>query len=120
MEINMRGLCPLIQVFDMDNSLHFYCELLGFEIVEKAAGGGWAWRRHGTAELMLNTVYDEGERPEKPDPARLLAHEDTGFGFFNWMSRCGQRVRIPPGERRRRVKTEGCLVRNEANVPERS
>ena len=56
MEINMRGLCPLIQVFDMDNSLHFYCELLGFEIVEKAAGGGWAWLRHGTAELMLNTA----------------------------------------------------------------
>src|SRR5713226_7039525 len=49
MEINMRGLCPLIQVFDMDNSLHFYCELLGFEIVEKTAGGGWAWLRHGTA-----------------------------------------------------------------------
>ena len=30
MAIHMRGLCPLIQVFDMDNSLHFYCELLGF------------------------------------------------------------------------------------------
>jgi len=79
MEINMRGLCPLIQVFDMDNSLHFYCELLGFEIVEKAAGGGWAWLRHGNAELMLNTAYDEGERPEKPDPARLLGHQDTGL-----------------------------------------
>ena len=39
MEINMRGLCPLIQVFDMDNSLRFYCELLGFEIVEKVAVG---------------------------------------------------------------------------------
>ena len=37
MEINMRGLCPLIQVFDMGNSLRFYCELLGFEIVEKSA-----------------------------------------------------------------------------------
>ena len=79
MEINMRGLCPLIQVFDMDNSLHFYCELLGFEIVEKAAGGGWAWLRHGNAELMLNTAYDEGERPEKPDPARLFGHQDTSL-----------------------------------------
>ena len=76
MEINMRGLCPLIQVFDMDNSLHFYCELLGFEIVEKAAGGGWAWLRHGNAELMLNTAYDEGERPEKPDP-RVCSHIKT-------------------------------------------
>jgi hypothetical protein len=57
MAIHMRGLCPLIQVFDMDNLLRFYCELLGFEIVEKAAGRGWAWLRHGTAELMLNTAY---------------------------------------------------------------
>src|SRR5256885_17106795 len=79
MQIKMRGLCPLIQVFDMDNSLRFYCELLGFEIVEKAAGGGWAWLRHGTAELMLNTAYDEGERPEKPDAVRCLAHQDTGL-----------------------------------------
>ena len=79
MQIKMRGLCPLIQVFDMDNSLRFYCELLGFEIVEKAAGGGWAWLRHGTAELMLNTAYEEGERPEKPDTARWLGHQDTGL-----------------------------------------
>ena len=79
MAIHMRGLCPLIQVFDMDDSLHFYCELLGFEIVEKSAGGGWAWLRHGTAELMLNTAYDEGDRPEKPDPARLLGEDFTLF-----------------------------------------
>jgi glyoxylase I family protein len=79
MEIEMRSLCPLIQVFDMDTSLHFYCDLLGFEIVQKAERGGWAWLRHGDAELMLNTAYDDGERPESPEPARLAGHEDTGL-----------------------------------------
>ena len=79
MAIDMRGLCPLIQVFDMDASLRFYCDVLGFEIVGKAAGGGWAWLRHGGAELMLNTAYDDDERPAQPDPARMLGHKDTGL-----------------------------------------
>jgi len=79
MKIEMRGLCPLIQVFDMETSLRFYCELLGFEIVQKAPGGGWAWLRHGDAELMLNTAYDDGERPDKPEATRLFAHQDTGL-----------------------------------------
>lgn len=79
MGIDMRGLCPLIQVFDMDTSLHFYCDLLGFKVVQKAERGGWAWLRHGDAELMLNTAYDDDERPEKPDPKRVSGHQDTGL-----------------------------------------
>ena len=77
MRIDMRGLCPLIQVFDMDASLHFYCDLLGFEIVQKWEGGGWAWLRHGSAELMLNTAYEEDDRPEQPDPRRVCGHQDA-------------------------------------------
>jgi glyoxylase I family protein len=79
MGIEMRGLCPLIQVFDMDTSLRFYCDLLGFELVEKSKGAGWAWLRHGDAELMLNTAYDDGERPQTPDPMRVLGHQDTAL-----------------------------------------
>jgi glyoxylase I family protein len=79
MAIEMRGLCPLIQVFDMGTSLRFYGDVLGFQIIEKSPAGGWAWLRHGDAELMLNTAYDDDERPQKPDPARLLAHQDTGL-----------------------------------------
>ena len=79
MAIQMRGLCPLIQVFDMETSLRFYCDLLGFEVVEKAAGGGWAWLQHGDAQLMLNTAYDDDARPVQPDPTRVLGHQDTGL-----------------------------------------
>jgi catechol 2,3-dioxygenase-like lactoylglutathione lyase family enzyme len=76
----IRGLCPLIQVFDMPTSLRFYRDVLGFSEVRKSGDGddvGWAWLRHGEAEIMLNTAYDVGERPFAPDPARVAAHADT-------------------------------------------
>jgi glyoxylase I family protein len=81
MPIDMRGLCPLIQVFDMHTSLNFYCDLLGFEIVQKSPGDGWAWLRSGDAELMLNGAYenDDKDRPAKSDSQRMLWHYDTGL-----------------------------------------
>lgn len=80
MGIAIRGLCPLIQVFDMPTSLRFYRDVLGFAEVQKSGQGddvGWAWLRHGDAEVMLNTAYDVGERPSMPDTARVAAHADT-------------------------------------------
>jgi glyoxylase I family protein len=41
------------------------------------AAGGLGF--NGNAELMLNTAYDDAERPEKPDPTRTLGHQDTGL-----------------------------------------
>jgi glyoxylase I family protein len=76
----IRGLCPLLQVFDMPTSLRFYREILGFSEVQKSGPGddaGWVWLRNGDAELMLNTAYDDGERPAVPDAARVAAHADT-------------------------------------------
>ena len=80
MGLGIRGLCPLIQVFDMPTSLHFYRDILGFGEVQKSGPSddvGWAWLRHGEAEVMLNTAYDVGERPPAPEPARVAAHADT-------------------------------------------
>jgi glyoxylase I family protein len=78
--LTIRGLCPLIQVFDMPSSLRFYRDVLGFAEVQKSGPGddvGWTWLRHGEAEVMLNTAYDVGERPSVPDAARVAAHADT-------------------------------------------
>jgi glyoxylase I family protein len=78
--LTIRGLCPLIQVFDMPSSLRFYRDVLGFAEVQKSGQGddvGWTWLRHGDAEVMLNTAYDVGERPSVPDRARVAAHADT-------------------------------------------
>jgi catechol 2,3-dioxygenase-like lactoylglutathione lyase family enzyme len=83
MAIDMRGVCPLLQVFDMPTSVRFYRDVLGFEIVGNAPTRapdefGWCWLRHGDGtEIMLNTAYDYGERPDQPDPARIAAHGDT-------------------------------------------
>jgi len=83
MPIDMCGVCPLLQVFDMPTSVRFYRDILGCEIVGNAPllgedEFGWCWLRHGeSTEIMLNTIYDYGERPDHPDPARAAAHGDT-------------------------------------------
>ena len=87
MAIEMRGLAPLLQVFDMTESVAFYCGLLGFEVVQaspevEAPEGRfshWMWLRRDGAEVMLNTAYDSGERPPARDPERERAHGDTGL-----------------------------------------
>jgi catechol 2,3-dioxygenase-like lactoylglutathione lyase family enzyme len=78
--IAVRGLCPLLQVFDMPASLRFYRDVLGFSEVEKSGEGDdvdWAWLRHGSAQLMLNTAYEGDHRPPSPDPSRAAGHADT-------------------------------------------
>ena len=84
MSLQVSGVCPLIQVFDMPTSLRFYRDTLGFELVSRSGDTddcGWAWLRLGNAELMLNTAYDGGERPTEPDPTRAAAHFDTCLYF---------------------------------------
>jgi catechol 2,3-dioxygenase-like lactoylglutathione lyase family enzyme len=82
MTLELEGLCPLIQVFDMRTSLRFYRDVLGFAVVMQAPAGDapdWVLLRLGEAELMLNTAYEAHERPPAPDPARIAAHRDTGL-----------------------------------------
>ena len=86
MAIDIRGIAPLIQVYDMPVSVHFYRDLLGFELVSHSpfyAEGEfhWALLRLNGAEIMLNTAYDEGERPDKPEAARAMFHDDTCLYF---------------------------------------
>lgn len=78
----VEGLVPLLQVFDMPRALAFYRDLLGFRIIEQSPGGDtcdWAWLRRGSAQLMLNTMYEADERPANPDFTRSAAHQDTGL-----------------------------------------
>jgi catechol 2,3-dioxygenase-like lactoylglutathione lyase family enzyme len=84
MAIKVRGLAPLLQVFDMPESIRFYRDLLGFEVVHTSAQDDrfdWALLRLDTSELMLNTAYEEDSRPPAPDPARIAAHDDTCIYF---------------------------------------
>lgn len=87
MALDVRGLTPLLQVYDMPASVRFYCDLLGFEVVSTSPVLGddrfhWALLRLGDAELMLNTAYKfDNDRPAEPEHARTAAHNDTGLYF---------------------------------------
>jgi catechol 2,3-dioxygenase-like lactoylglutathione lyase family enzyme len=72
---------PLLQVFDMQTSLKFYCDVLGFQIVDKTDHDWWAMIRLGDATLMLNTAYEAGERPPSAHPERVRGHGDVSLYF---------------------------------------
>ncbi len=87
MAIEVRGLVPLLQVYDMAASVRFYRDVLGFEIAATSPVLGedrfhWALLRLGSSELMLNTAYEfDEERPPERDRARTAAHDDTCIYF---------------------------------------
>lgn len=87
MTIQIRGIFPLLMVYDMPTSIHFYRDLLGFAIVSNSpllpsGSFHWALLRLDGSELMLNTAYEfDEERPVPPDPARVAAHGDTMLYF---------------------------------------
>ena len=82
--MEIRGLVPLLEVFNMPAAIDFYQRVLQFELVETAGPPediGWALLRRNGIELMLNTAYEATERPVNPDPARVAAHSDTTLYF---------------------------------------
>ena len=84
MPVDIRGVAPLFQVFDMPTSMKFYCDVLGFEIVNTSKPGpvfDWAWLRLNDVEVMLNTAYESDQRPSTPDTTRISAHDDTCLYF---------------------------------------
>lgn len=84
MPLELRGVTPLLQVFDMPRSLAFYRDTLGFAIVSEVPPddrADWAWLRLGDADLMLNTRYEAHDRPQEPAPTAYAIHDDTGLFF---------------------------------------
>ena len=88
MAIQIQGLAPLVQVFDMPRSIHFYRDLLGFKLTGKSKEKSrdpddvdWAMLQLSNATIMLNTAYDPDDVPAQPDPARWSGHQDTCLYF---------------------------------------
>ena len=86
MTIEVRGVCTLLQVFDMPTSLQFYRDVLGFTVVDTSdprAGdrADWCLLRLDASEIMLNTAYEGPERPQKPEASRVAAHADICLYF---------------------------------------
>ncbi len=84
MTVDIRGMVPLLQVFDMPTAIRFYRDLLSFEVMSTSGPGddcGWALLKFKDVEIMLNTAYERDQRPAAPDPARVAAHDDTCLFF---------------------------------------
>ncbi|HMQ03605.1 MAG TPA: VOC family protein [Pyrinomonadaceae bacterium] len=84
MGIEIKSLCPLIQVFNMRRSLAFYRDVLGFEVVADSGGGddaSWAWLHRDGINLMLNDQYEPGQVPPECPPDRVKWHKDTCLYF---------------------------------------
>ena len=85
MSIEVRGVCVLLQVFDMPTSVRFYRDVLGFEVVQTSPRDGdqfdWGLLRLGDTQVMLNTAYEQDYRPPQPEPQRIAAHDDTCLYF---------------------------------------
>jgi glyoxylase I family protein len=83
--INLQGMAPLLQVFDMPTSLHFYRDILGFEVTMHSPGEAdevdWVLLKLNNIELMLNTAYEKLNRPPVPNLTRIKWHHDTTLYF---------------------------------------
>jgi glyoxylase I family protein len=93
MPLHVRSVSPLLEVFDMDRSIRFYRDLLGFAVVATSTPESYAWAllRLDDANIMLNTAYDEGGL-DVPKPTiapygmkQLFLRDPDGFGLcFQW------------------------------------
>lgn len=73
----LQHLVPMLNVADIDASLDFYRDMLGFEVVsDPAAVRQWRWAtiRSGNTELMLSESRHEDAKAEITDP-----HRDTSW-----------------------------------------
>ncbi|MCR8556691.1 VOC family protein [Mucilaginibacter sp. BJC16-A38] len=83
-KFRIEGMAPLLQVYDMPISIHFYRDVLGFKVVMSSGEGDdvdWILMRLGDIELMLNTAYEREFRPLHPEAERISVHRDTTLYF---------------------------------------
>jgi len=82
--MDIHGVAPLLQVFDMPTAIRFYRDVLGFTVANTSAPGDdcdWCLLKLNGAEVMLNTAYERDSRPPSPDPVRIASHNDTCLFF---------------------------------------
>ena len=54
--LDFNAVVPELAVTDWRNSLAFYCDVLGFEMVYSRSDEGFAFLRHGEAQLMIDQI----------------------------------------------------------------
>lgn len=88
MAIEVRGVSPLVSVFNMPASIQFYRDVLGFKVTGNSPllsdhpdDVDWCMLQLGEGTIMLNTAYDPEDRPAAPEPERFAGHRDTCLYF---------------------------------------
>lgn len=63
-----------LQTRDLERSMAFYCDVMGFEPIPRPDFGGFpgAWLQHGTAQIHLSTVDEMAERIGLPHLALMV------------------------------------------------
>jgi uncharacterized glyoxalase superfamily protein PhnB len=82
--MDIHGVAPLLQVYDMPTAICFYRDVLGFTVWASSQPSddcNWCGLRLNGAEVMLNTAYEADKRPPAPDRGRIAAHDDTCLFF---------------------------------------
>ena len=90
MPVTATSVTPLLEVYDMRCSVAFYCDLLGFALVDKYEPDGnlyWAMLKlggatGGGATIMLNSRYEAKDQPAQADPSLRPGHADTTLFFM--------------------------------------
>jgi len=77
-EANVQQAVPFFRVSNMETSLRFYVDGLGFEMTKKWTPDGdgkvrWCWLQHGNAAIMLQEYRKEG-------PNSWTAESKVGVG----------------------------------------
>ena len=79
-DVRVRQLAPLLMVWSMEASLHFYVDGLGFAVTHTWTPDGkvrWCWIEQGGAALMLQEWTADDPRRET-----LKGRIGEGVGFF--------------------------------------
>ena len=79
MVTTMQRVVPILLSADFARSLHFYKNILGFEIVDHAEHGGseeWLYIRLGDAELILT------QSDQAPDPIDIVDRDRKAAYYF--------------------------------------
>ena len=84
--VEIKGMAPYLQVYDMPTAISFYRDKLGFEVAmqsqpEQGDDCDWVLLRLQGIEVMLNTIYEKPDRPAVQDPVRNIGHSDVALYF---------------------------------------
>ena len=57
-EARLTGACPIVPVRRVDRTVAFYTDVLGFDLLDRNAGGTFAYVGRGGAGVMLLDLHD--------------------------------------------------------------